>query len=423
MRSNTVRFPNLTRLEVKDLAHRHDRLPRTPLKNERSLAALIKRHQSSLKEFTSNSDTKDSVLEALSGCPKLEKLKLRYRYFEEEKDWLKWYKRLWSRLESLSWEGIVEYESTSDDVRVVSEVLAQFSHVGPTTIKDLHLGDGHRMRMVELTHVLLLMKSPELVRLRWDVDRDMVDILARIAEMVPFGQHLKDMRLYSPDMTGKDFRKLFSKLPKLERFEVRHGALTMDAFRALQTETPQFLTTLKVLRLGRGGGDHTGELAHAILTSIPGLEEFSTDYITDIDIREGGGRWVCTGLRRLKIGIVLLEEGTQDMVLDLLASLKNLISLDLTKPDLFRVTFPTLPAGSDMSSSYSPRLTLDRGLDRLKVLHRLASFAAPRGCTPWTEAEAHWALRHWPRLRFIRGIGIDSKVLDLLQPDIQVFPL
>ncbi|GJJ78420.1 hypothetical protein EMPS_10779 [Entomortierella parvispora] len=406
MPCSAIKCRNLTHLVVRDVRHQYNNLQRAPIRNGRSIVALIKRHQSSLKDFSSISDTKEPVLEALSGCPKLEKLRLRYRKYVFEKDWMKWYGRLWSRLESFYWE---EYEPAIENENVVTEVMTEFSHVGPTTIKDLRLGDGHRLRTVKWTHVLLVMKSLELTRLQWDVHRDIITILAKIAQVTPFGQHLQHLVLWFANLKNKDLQMLSTKLSKLERFEVSYGFLDMETFRTLGIETPQFLKTLKVLKLGKSS-EHTGELSHAIMTSIHGLEEFTTGYITDIDIKKGGDRWICTGLKKLSMSIILLEEGTQDMVLDLLASLENLLTLDLTMGvfDVFDdARFPFVPARGSMKS-YGPKLTLGHGLDRLRTLRRLEVFKAPcSDFTRFTEAEAHWILEHWPRLRDLKGVSVD----------------
>lgn len=132
---------------------------------------------------------------------------------------------------------------------------------------------------------------------------------------------------------------------------------------------------------------------------MPRLEEISFDYITDTDIKECGGHWVCTGLRKLTATIVLLEEGTQGIVLDLLGSLKDLTELNLATREMefmrqFCDAFPAVSARRTWS--FALRLSLDQGLDKLKMLNRLEVITGlSNHLTLWRESEARWVLRHW----------------------------
>ncbi|GJJ74819.1 hypothetical protein EMPS_07177 [Entomortierella parvispora] len=333
--------------------------------------------------------------------------------FKTLEDWLKWYGPLWSRQEALSWMGMLQAVTTSEDV--VTDTMNAFSNLEATVIKSLDLDRSpyHTYMSALPIHVILIMKSPELIKLRWD-SQDAVSILCRIAQTIPFGQNLKDLRLPSADMKSNDLKNLLTRLPKLEQLEIEHGKMDMDALGILRIESPRLLTIFKVLGLKGNISRTTGTLAHAILTSMPGLEEFSIDYITDVDICRGGGQWVCSGLKKLSMAVVLLEEGTQDMVLDMLGNLENLRTLDLSMGHIYR-SIHIVPTGKHVRD-FGLRISLGRGLDKLRMLHRLETYVGPQlhRTSQWKEAEARWILQHWTNLRTLREVCVNGEANDLL---------
>ncbi|GJJ74777.1 hypothetical protein EMPS_07135 [Entomortierella parvispora] len=408
MSCGAIRFSNLTHLKVVQYILQHG--SRSPLRNERSLVTLIKRHHSTLRDFDSNSDTSTHILQALSKCTQLEKLKLEHQYLRRMEDWMELYESLWSRLESLSFTGTFQFESTSEDIATDAMAMTTFLNKGETIIKelDLRLG-GWSEQVVRSIHILLLMKSPKLIRLQLTYFDDPISTLLKIAQMAPFGQHLKELRLHGADMGNKDMQELLQRLPELERFEATNSFMSIELLRSLRTDTPQFLTTFKVLKLV-AITEGSGELAQNIMTSMPCLEELVLDHITDVDIKSDGGRWICTGLKKLTIAIVLLEKGTEDMVMELVASLENLTKLNLNENYYGEVP---APVGGRMED-YEPKLSLDHGLGRLKALHRLEEFTPPEHHVQWTEREASWVLKYWVKMRNLT-VNANREALDLLE--------
>jgi len=152
---------------------------------------------------------------------------------------------------------------------------------------------------------------------------------------------------------------------------------------------------------------------------MPGLEEFSADYICDRDIMKSGAQWVCTGLRKLRLAIILQEKGTQDMVLDLLSSLVNLTWLNLNV-ETFR---HGPPSRRELPEDHSLRLSLSHGLGRLKTLRQMVNFKGPGLLTEpvWTEAEVRWVLEHWTHLKLVSGVGASQDAKTLLRESLGIY--
>ncbi|GJJ74797.1 hypothetical protein EMPS_07155 [Entomortierella parvispora] len=416
MPCSTIKCRNLTHLEIHDTLYQHNWWGRTVLKNERSLAALIKRHRSSLRVFISNSDTSNNVLGAFSGCTQLAKLELHSQHFDSLQHWMKWYGPLWSRLESLTWNGNIQNVGISKKDQM--DALEILSSKESTIIKYLDLkSSGYKGLTTDIIHTLLIAKSPELVRFSCDSIDGLGSRLVEISQKTPFGQCLQTLTLRSADMRRNDLKELSLLFPKLSRVECNDGIMDVESLKTYQRETPQLLTKFRVLGLKCGTSSSTGELAQAILSSVPSLEELTIDYITDVDILKGGsGPWVCTGLKKLKMAIVLLDERAEEMVLERVGSLENLTSLDLSMDFLISRSLPDAFTGDAMA--HRTKLLLGTGLDKLRTLQRLEKFIAPSVSefVTWTEAEASWALKHWTQLTELRGMVFDEQARKLLNP-------
>ncbi|GJJ74775.1 hypothetical protein EMPS_07133 [Entomortierella parvispora] len=417
MPSSRIKCQNLTHLEIWD-SYANQYTPQGLPTNERSLGALIHGHRSSLRVFFSSANTTTRILKALSGCPKLETLKLNSQSFERQDEWMEFYEPLWSRLQSLSWGGVITTGQRPTDMSAYT--VALISSVKATIIKELYLDHLERWYSTHLD-VLLILKSPELKRLRWKTNSDMeVKLLVKLAKHLPFGKQLRDLRLCYVDLRDKEIQEMLDSFPKLTSLGIEGGVVDMELLGTLQTGTHRFLTAINVLGL-EGCKENSGQVVQTILSTMPSLQEFESSYVRDQDIVKSGAQWVCIGLRKLRLAIVLSEEGTQDMILDLLSSLVNLTSLDL-HVDSAQLDHENIIPKNGPVENYCLKLTLEHGLDRLKVLRRMVNFVGSGLMTMrprWTVAEAQWVSKHWVHLKKITGVDATTEARKFLEKSVK----
>ncbi|KAG0043665.1 hypothetical protein BGZ83_011145 [Gryganskiella cystojenkinii] len=453
--------PNLVEIELGD---------RGSITYEKNLITLIKNHQSTLKTFLWPSDVSLQVAQALAGCLNLERLSLGdLKYNISNEQWMRLYEDLWSRLQVLSWNGLEhdpDIDQPVDDTSFVNNNLFVDFESGPlsrtktSSIEELCLisdprsgGTGTLLRW----HLVLLLKSPRLRRLKSNIGREdngLLQWLVKVnqyraaatttatttevgTETRSFIPHVESLSLYGGVLTNLDLIAVIRSLPLLTELELRAiyfhyqrgdpwGELLFEAL-------PNRLTTFRVLKL-QGCSQVNGRLVQEIMCSMPGLEVLTANYITDSDILNDNRPWICSGLQELCLAFTLFEQDSRTkeragaMFLSRLSNLTELRGLDLSMHSLVHSTDRRIrallrPSASQYSGrtpfenlqrNHGLRLEHETGLDQLHHLKKLESIKWPRCGEVWKEAEARWVLKHWRRLRCLDGVCLDETAKRLL---------
>jgi len=256
--------------------------------------------------------------------------------------------------------------------------------------------------------LVLVMKSPELRRLCW-LGCGTITQLAKVFEKSPQGlfcQKLESLSVQNHErLVLADFKQVMESLPALMD-------LKMAGFGIISGDIRSYLTTLIRLRKLSIDGCRwaTPDVVQNILCSMPYLEVFVADSLSNNAIEEDARPWVCTGLKKLTVSFTILsgpllsKATVEAKMMDRLSQLQGLERLKLPKGVVFT---PPNGLGNDQL-----RFQMESGLDRLKTLKRLQIFEAPVGQW-WEEDEARWALENWTQLREL-DVDMDTKAKELL---------
>ncbi|KAF9438683.1 hypothetical protein BGZ76_005826 [Entomortierella beljakovae] len=169
---------------------------------------------------------------------------------------------------------------------------------------------------------------------------------------------------------------------------------SLESFNALS----RHFGTLKHLMLSCNSS-FTSVMVHTVMCSCHNLKELEGRQIKASDIIEDNrinkienpeGGWVCTQLTNLTLQIHILGSESQMPILDNLAKLTQLISLNIG-------------AQSYGALRHSIKLTLDQGLDHLKSLKDLQVLNLFRTDQLMTVREVKWITSNWTKLKTIKG--------------------
>ncbi|KAG0041517.1 hypothetical protein BGZ83_001699, partial [Gryganskiella cystojenkinii] len=269
--------------------------------------------------------------------------------------------------------------------------------------------------------VMLLRKSPDLLRLRWSCHdsehRASLKILSQAIEERQGQEHSSCQRLKALELlqgfSNEDFKAVLESLPVLTELSLQGTNFDSQSWETLK-EVPRYMTTLKTLDI-RKCRQAKGPLILIILSSISSLEDFSADYISDSDLLEPLSPvvqqsplqpWVCLGLKKLAISVyfpdpcsLAANQATERTFYSLLSKMEQLEELDLNY----------CPTFLDARKDCYLKLTLAYGLDELKNLRRLRVLKGPssrfgRNSNMWTAKEGQWVKEHWKGLRQIQKI-------------------
>ncbi|KAG0046167.1 hypothetical protein BGZ83_008641 [Gryganskiella cystojenkinii] len=415
-----------------------------PVLNERSIVALIKRHQSSLQELTFGPYPSSRFLDAVEGCKDLKRLTLKSLCPASLQEWMDHYS-VWSRMVFISWNCF--FTSASNDIAIeMKEMSALLDRAKETTIQELVLHSEQCTWSILQAHVVLILKSPDLKHLRWtaynSTRRDQVVALLIQAIRTQdgehpcghrqFGQKLESLALVDVEFTTYDFRDLFETLTAaLTHLDLTWTNFSADSWMVLKQNLPRYLISIRDLNI-QGCKDVLGSIVQDILCSMPNLEKLVADYVADIDIERDNRPWVCRGLKSLTLAFFLNgnKEVTQPMIVSRLLQLKQLEELDLDRSGLFHheqqmnLPFRDLKRGClDLGLERVVNGGGDEGgnLAQLATLRNLKRLTGPGSYTVvWGEPEAQWVLKHWVQLESLEGFSLDDHAEALLQNHINV---
>ena len=370
-----------------------------------SKVKLIKDHQSTLRFLSINRVSSVDIVDAIAGCPLLEELTIGRLELDSERRWLKFQEQLLSRMKVLSiGETRISDSGFINDPVVLSKVPSAIN----TNIREMDMGTFPARGHI-LFHITSMMRNPQLISLRAkSPDIGWMEWLADEISSRRFTALLERLAFPGRNFEDRDLRAVLVGLPGLSRLDLSGTDFSLDTLTMLRNDLPETMSFLQELDL-RDCHQVTGQVVQELLSSLSGLENFAADYVTDIDLLDGGWSWACFGLKRLTLGVVLCREMTQDLVLAQIGQLEGLRELDVTLRD----KHPHWKSTTNKVRNLA--LTLDQGLGRLRNLCRLKSFKAhSHDDFPWKAAEASWALQNWVALEELQLRGLDIEARQIL---------
>ncbi|KAG0049973.1 hypothetical protein BGZ83_005211, partial [Gryganskiella cystojenkinii] len=222
--------------------------------NERFILAMIQNHQSELKTISFGPVPSEPVLQAIQDCPRLEKLSLHNFAPVSLARWKDRYHHLWSRLRSLSW-GAVNTQQSSDTPLTATTLSTLLTTSTRTMIQELDLQTEFCTQSIIQAHLVLIIKSPGLVRLNWMASNARVrdQAMRLLAQAVRTSQHicqrLDSFALSDAEFTNSDLRDILSSFPLLTKLKLRETNFDAGSWRVLSQDLPRYLTQLTELDL------------------------------------------------------------------------------------------------------------------------------------------------------------------------------
>ncbi|KAG0045628.1 hypothetical protein BGZ83_009131 [Gryganskiella cystojenkinii] len=397
-------------------------------------------------------------------CNRLRELNLSNMRLTGPDQWMTLYEHCWSRLDVLAlrgewWSTNIDSrrdESLFDRAKVVALIERLKGRTTTSKIRDLTLESHNCNEGLYSLHRWLVFQCPRVVRLVWGITgydwfgRRPVAMcqLANAIESSSFSgevksetaatsndhngqeleeddeneqddmiesehgfQDLKILHLPEAEFEAEDFTVVVQGLKTpLTELNLSRTLMKLASWKALEAE-PRHLVTLRSVNV-----EHCclpGPALHAMLCSMPNLEQFFADSIHDTDIirvEDGeagsyGRPWVCERLRTLHLQFDFLYFSSRRKILSRLAKLNRLEVLRL--------------GGSKIRLGLSPVGFSQPGelglLDELRTLRWLRDFQGWRDKDhQWGLAEAEWVQRYWPEIQSIDGPHLEKKAKDLL---------
>ncbi|KAG0041613.1 hypothetical protein BGZ83_001588 [Gryganskiella cystojenkinii] len=414
-----LRCPNLSELEVRTTSHK---LHETA---EPSMIDFILQHQRNLTALSYDAGAPSRLLESLAVAEDfkaLERLSIRYICQNDVSldKFMQWYDARLSRLRSLSLDTTVYLDRDTPMAASTTEIEAKLAGARTSNLRELRLSTEFHPEypLNQDICVMLLRKSPDLLRLRWSCHAGYGASLKILAQAIEEQQQqedsacqrLKALELLHVVFRDEDFKAVLESLPVLTELSLQGTNFDFQSWETLK-EVPRYMTTLKTLDI-RECRQVKGSLILTILSSISSLETFSADYIEDSDLIVGQQRslqpWVCLGLKKLTISVYFSDpyslaanQATERTFHSLLSKMEQLEELDLNY----------CPTFLDPRGDCYLKLTLAYGLDELKSLKRLRVLKGPfylfcwdsESESMWTAKEGQWVKEHWKELNQIRG--------------------
>ncbi|KAG0051464.1 hypothetical protein BGZ83_003749 [Gryganskiella cystojenkinii] len=478
-----IAFPNLKKFTINSLVNPEDD------EEDGSVSCsftvdLIERYGSTLVSLSIDNVNWEPILNAIeTHCSQLKELRIRFLLLDRPEQWINRFDTLFSRMQVLALGGplfsISDEENFHEEQEIIEKWIAgprppsgsscsadeseqqpQRHELG-CQIQDLSIfmSRGHLPAIA--AHQGLILKSPLVRRLRWDISDPKV-IFDHGAWLV---QVLRDRRPPPPKLllSPETFESLTiqfivcSERHFLDLLELLRGLKTLKLryyyvfpWQSIKREIPSFLTTIRSLDLLESD-IITGEVAHDLLCTLPNLECFRTDYIRVANLLEDPPRpWLCQDrLKHLQVAFVPLSAdmaaevdstwtakrrktrssfvtvsspSSESVVFARLASLTGLEILDLNMQFLGRGWGrDDIEVQENIDQNPTLHLTLDRGLERLKDLRKVRTIAGPRYENfSWTGREARWALQHWVDLEKVSNMTLTQEAEQILKPSVQL---
>ncbi|GJJ68400.1 hypothetical protein EMPS_00746 [Entomortierella parvispora] len=420
-----------------------------------SVCAFVRRHQDTLEEVWLNLTGPVELFEALAETPRLRRLTMVHPLeIEDPEQWISLYERLWSRIRVVGFMGafpeVISPSSSSISVTTIPPQTKTIStegwrrSAGPNRTEDLFL----RLQDVSVysAHIWILEQLPELIRLCWCMSmmsplqhrllstrsKSPMCALADIIQSGESLQRLEDLELAHIRFRNEDFMALMRAIPQLTRLCLPSSNFNLGSWKGLQAVAPSHLLTLRELDL-YGCKDLSGAAIQSMLTTIPNLESFSANEVTDAEILEDDRPWVCLKLKVLNLRFLVRSSSSHGMICARLSTLTRLEALISGTPSAgFGSTLRLLLRGKEDEKEEKGEVewssgrgedgrgedgrgedgregdeegdygheedkAVRGGLDLLKGLKQLQVLILPPSDRP-KAAEARWMLKHWPVL-------------------------
>ncbi|KAG0049977.1 hypothetical protein BGZ83_005215 [Gryganskiella cystojenkinii] len=431
----TLQLPNLSEFVIRGSYCK----PNFPVPNEQSIIDFLTRHQSSLESVSFPFAVSDKLLQALSECDKLEDLDLLNMDWDSVEPWTKWYGPLWSKTRTLRLGGARSYDQDQEVSDLTLDHLVEFALQPRTKLKELYLKTDEYDDAFAEAYITLIYKSPGLTRLDWSLgstihslESTSVASLARGFEEygdVGFCGRLEHLSLSSRIFRNTHLKTILESLsPCLKHLNFEDTVFDDSSWELLKA-IPRYLS-LTSLELQHSPMVTSGAIQE-ILCSMPCLEVFSGDFITDFDILGSdynsqsnkrriteGQTWICNGLKELRLGFFMTDRDSEGLVLGRLAK--------LTKLEVLKTTYEhrwehrrQIENHSSTWKKCSLRLNLKYGLDELKTLKQLRILSSE--FASWNGPEAKWVLEHWKCLERVGGgMKVNKLAEALLRPRIKL---
>ncbi|KAG0047786.1 hypothetical protein BGZ83_007220 [Gryganskiella cystojenkinii] len=405
-----------------------------------------KRSKNQNKKNDKNNNNNDALpLPARPPLEHLRALEVRNLDFQGPREWMTLYETLWSRLETLtltgSWWGT--RDKNHNELLEIEKMKDLTQRIGPTTLRDLTFETYSDNEDAHKIQAWIIEQSPRLARLKWYFQKRYYQNwntgpLQLLRGSVQSGkknslQELDAVYLPRTEVDPEDFAIFVQEMPQsLKELDLSETDIREEVWTGLKAQ-PRHLETLVVLNF-QNCYRFPGRAVHEMLSSMPSLEVFGADMITDMDMRvtsanaiianeEEERPWICLRLRELRLSIRSLgrERIQDDRIANRLSTLERLEILDLGHSDLIL----TLAPGGCLD-----RL---RSLKRLHDVHRKASLGSYEGSAldrdPWGMEEVAWVREYWPELRYLSGFAYKPEVQDVFltrpeedRPTINIFP-
>ncbi|KAF8968434.1 hypothetical protein BGZ46_010865 [Entomortierella lignicola] len=352
-------------------------------------------------------------MNALSRCPNLKKLSVKYADFERTRA-SELFFNICTRLEELE----ICYSSVSDGILMGN--WSQFPSIrslrfeyfmGPSTSQILEF----------------IQKCPQLESLYWSITCDDFPVSEVCQLPSAYCPRLTYLTFRTQDqsyLTDHSIAEILNGYPILTGFSINESEFGPLAFQSLC----RHFSRLKALDLG-SSPNITSLMVQKILTACQNLRSFHAPSLEvgdifgtiqqndKLDVGGDGGykgqstcqqEWVCVNLCELKVLICGLGTAPAEChrkLLQQLAKLERLEILDISHHDRKVRNF-----------SDSIDMRLDAGLDILKGLKRLQVIGFNGLLQSIDDQEINWVLKEWPNLRQIRGVihPIKSKRRELV---------
>ncbi|GJJ77362.1 hypothetical protein EMPS_09721 [Entomortierella parvispora] len=364
-----------------------------------SLVNIVLRHRQTLRCLTFSGRATQELIEALTHCPQLKCMES--GGMSNATHFLEAYERLWSRLEVVSFRGSVHRMSQVPS----SEIMEQCAiRMGPSRIQRLTFDDDRNMTL----YGWMVQQSPQLIHLQCcssmpDTFSPMRWLAFEIEQTIMDRSGLQSLALPYQTFRPEVFRYFLSTVPRIKKLDLsstnfsRPSWMTMRLFpRHLHAITELTLDSCRLLQ---------GAEVVEMLTMMPNLEVLYADgYLKDEHVLGDFNRpWACRGLKVLAVDVEQISSRAQRMFMKRLS-------------ELVRLETCCLCAALNASGTIGYRLELDGGLDRLRTLGRLRSFAVHNTNGPiWGMEEVQWMQRFWPKLDSLRGFSMDEDAASLLE--------
>lgn len=367
-----------------------------PIKKDRPEISFLQRHGPTLRTLNIGNISEQNgyqVWTALAeSCTRLQCLSVHVASIGRTQWPAIW--KVWSKLDELNVaEGVYfQRKNPSDTAMPWSDLGSQYS-----TITTLSL--TVRRSMTTEDQIELVTHCPALRKLNWRLSSNAVRYapmrhLVRLQNKEKSCSKLLALRMDGnlyPEQDLVAFITLTRQDGLLE-LSLESGSFGKTSWLALQSNVPNCLNTLQVLRL-RGCMGVDGPMALEILCSLPMLKEFTAPLISSFDLDKDPRPWICNrSMLHLHLGIGLESRDKQGLVFARLAALKHLQVLKLGVQS-------SNQKGVDL---LDVDLGLEHGLDLLDPLKELLEFGVEVHQS-LSSTDVEWMIQHWPSLRIVRG--------------------